>query len=77
VFPAAKIDTGDINGFDASTILTNALEQKNFDFMRVVLSVQPQSATYKKLQYHLHVLTGLYTGDCYEIPGSAVRKIAV
>ena len=77
VFPAAKIDSGDINGFDASTILTNALEQKNFDFMSVVLSVQPQSAAYKKLQYYLYLYPGLYTGDCYEIPDSTVRKIAV
>jgi len=74
-YPASKIDDGNIGGFDAAMALSTVLSQK--DFMSAILSVQPQSNAYKELQYHMHLLTGLYTGDCYEIPDSTVRKIAV
>jgi len=74
-YPADKIEAATRNGFDAAAALAGALRQK--DFMSAFLSVQPQSAAYKALQYHMHLLTGLFTGDCYEIPDSVVRKMAV
>jgi len=76
-YPAEKIDAGKVSSFDAVRILVKAIRQKDFDFMGVVLGVQPQSEAYKSLQYHLHLLTGLYTGDCYEIPDTTIRKMSV
>ncbi len=75
-YTARQIDAG-ISGFDAVATLTDALRQKNLNFIATILTVQPQTKEYKSLQYHLHLLTGLYTGDCYEMPDSTVRKIAV
>jgi len=76
-FPAEKIDPGKMSGFDAATVLAKAIRQKDFDFMGVVLGVQPQTEAYKSLQYHLHLLTGLYTGDCYDIPDTTIRKMSI
>ncbi len=75
-YTATQIDAG-ISGFDAVATLNDALKQKYLKFMATVLTVQPQTTAYKSLQYHLHLLTGLYTGDCYEMPDSTVRKIAI
>jgi murein L,D-transpeptidase YcbB/YkuD len=47
------------------------------DFMAAVISVQPKSEAYQRLQYKMHLLTGLYTGDCYETPEDTIRKMAV
>lgn len=74
-FPASKIDGGIAHGFNADDALANAITQA--DFMRAVLSVQPKSQAYAGLQYHMHLLEGLYQGDCYEIPEATVRKIAI
>ncbi|GAC1312600.1 MAG: hypothetical protein NVSMB24_34420 [Mucilaginibacter sp.] len=76
-YPTDKIEAAAHvhNGFDAAAALAAALTQK--DFMSAFLSVQPQSEAYKALQYHMHLLTGLYVGDCYEIPDSVVRKMEV
>ncbi|HEY8780645.1 MAG TPA: L,D-transpeptidase family protein [Mucilaginibacter sp.] len=76
-YPADKIDQGGDSGFDAGIILSNALKQKRFDFMKVALGVQPQFTAYKNLQYHMYLLAGLYTGDCYDTPDSVIRKIAI
>ena len=76
-YPAAKIDQGASSTFDAAAILNDALKQKKTDFMKMVLSAQPQTAAYKKLQYHMYLLAGLYTGDCYDTPDSVVRKMAI
>jgi len=74
-YPADKIEAASHTGFDAAVSLARALGQK--DFMSAFLSVQPQSAAYQELQYHMHLLTGLYTGDCYETPDSIIKKMAV
>ena len=74
-YPTDKIEKAALDGFDAAAALASALRQK--DFMSSFLSVQPQSAAYQALQYHMHLLTGLYTGDCYETPDSVVRKLAI
>jgi hypothetical protein len=74
-WPAYKIDTKVTTGFRAEVALANALNQK--DFYSAIISVQPTSASYKALQYKMHLVSGLYTGDCYETPESVIRLMAV
>lgn len=74
-WPPAKIDKKTGTGFRAEVILANALAQK--DFYSAIISAQPTSASYKSLQYKMHLVTGLYTGDCYETPESEIRLMAV
>jgi len=76
-YSADRIDKGNISWFDACVVLTNALQQKDADFIKVILGAQPQSQAYKSLQYHIYLLAGLYTGDCYDTPDSILRKMAV
>lgn len=74
-YPSGKIDMGSDQNFNVENSLSAALMEK--DFMAAVISVQPQSEAYQRLQYQMHLLTGLYTGDCYETPEDTIRKIAV
>jgi murein L,D-transpeptidase YcbB/YkuD len=74
-YPSGKIDMGSDQNFNVENSLSTALNEK--DFMAAVISVQPQSEAYQRLQYQMHLLTGLYTGDCYETPEDSIRKIAV
>lgn len=74
-YPAEKIDTTSVNSFSAEAVLTDAMQEK--DFAGAILNVQPKSREYVNMQYHLHLLTGLYTGDCYQVPDSDVRKISI
>ena len=74
-WPAAKIDNKPKAGFRAEDVLTNALNQK--DFYSAIISAQPTSASYRSMQYKMHLVTGLYTGDCYETPESVIRLMAV
>ena len=77
-FSADKIDKGDINGFHAEETLMIALNpKKNADFLSIIASVQPKSKEYVDLQYHMRLLTGLHQGDCYEIPESDIRLMAI
>jgi murein L,D-transpeptidase YcbB/YkuD len=77
-FSAGKIDKGDINGFHAEETLMIALNpKKDFDFLGVIASVQPKSKEYIDLQYHMRLLTGSRQGDCYEIPESNIRLMAI
>jgi len=72
---AEKIDTTSANSCSAEVVLATAMQEKNF--AGTILNVQPKSQEYADMQYHLHLLTGLYAGDCYEIPDSDIRKISV
>lgn len=74
-FTAEKIDNGIEGGFNADTFLAAALPQK--DIMKSIISVQPKVKAYADLQYQMHLLEGVYQGDCYDIPDSTVRRIAV
>ncbi|MEO8886963.1 MAG: L,D-transpeptidase family protein [Mucilaginibacter sp.] len=74
-FTADQIDAGNINGFNTEIALINALKEK--DFMTAVAKVQPKSKEYEDLQYHMHRLTGLLQGDCYEIPEADIRQMAI
>jgi murein L,D-transpeptidase YcbB/YkuD len=74
-FTVKKIDAGNQESFAAETSLLTAMQQK--EFMKAVLKVQPQSKMYAALQYQMHLLKGVYQSDCYDIPETAVRKIAI
>lgn len=74
-YPAAKIDRGTVNGFNGVDVLTNALGQPAF--MDAIVKVQPANEEYKAFQHQLHMIKGVYEGDCYETPEAVVRKIAV
>lgn len=74
-YPPAKIDRATINGFNSEEILTNALKLPAF--MDAVVKVQPLNKEYAIFQHQLHLIKGLYEGDCYETPEADVRKIAV
>jgi len=74
-FPAGRIDTGITGGFKADDALINAMKRK--DFMNALLNVQPKLKAYTDLQYHMHLLQGVYQGDCYDIPEAAIRKMAI
>lgn len=76
VFTAAKIDKAKkITGFDASALLAKANEQR--DFTTALLTAQPKSKAYVALQSYMKLIKGQYVGDCYEVPESEVRKIAI
>jgi murein L,D-transpeptidase YcbB/YkuD len=74
-FTTDQIDAGNINDFKPEAELTDALVQK--DFMTAIAGVQPKSKEYHDLQYHMHRLTGLLQGDCYEIPEADIRQMAI
>jgi murein L,D-transpeptidase YcbB/YkuD len=72
---ADKVDAGLMIPFHAETALLDARQQNNF--MAAVLSVQPKSKQYAAMQDRMRLLKGQYQADCYEIPESEVRKIAI
>ncbi|GAB2982631.1 hypothetical protein GCM10027049_19170 [Mucilaginibacter puniceus] len=74
-FTTAQIDAGNVNGFKPENALMNALGQN--DLMTEISKVQPRSTEYMDLQYHMRLLTGLYQGDCYEIPEADIRQMAI
>ena len=74
-FPSEKLDAGNFNGFHADIELQNALNQA--DFMSAIENLQPKTKAYTNLQYHMRLLTGLYTGDNYEFPESDIKKMAI
>ncbi|MGY0036439.1 L,D-transpeptidase scaffold domain-containing protein [Pedobacter sp. NJ-S-72] len=75
-FSAIRIDgiTG-AEGFNAVVKLTEARRQ--IDFIKIILTAQPKSKTYVYLQSYMRLIKGQYVGDCYEIPKSEVRKVAI
>ena len=75
VYYADKIDAGLMLPFHAEDALADARRQS--DFMDAVLSAQPKSKQYAAMQDKMRQLKGLYQDDCYEIPESEVRKIAI
>lgn len=70
-----KIDAGLMLPFYAENALIEARKQS--DFMHAVLSVQPKSKQYAAMQDRMRLLKGQYQEDCYEVPESEVRKIAI
>ncbi|MBB6130702.1 L,D-transpeptidase scaffold domain-containing protein [Mucilaginibacter lappiensis] len=74
-YPPEKLDAGNFEGCHADIELANALNQQ--DFIRTVESLQPKTKAYTNLQYHMHLLTGVYTGDNYELSETDVKKMAI
>lgn len=72
---ADKIDVDLMLPFHAEDALTGARKQS--DFMDAILSVQPKSKQYAAMQDRMRLLKGQYQEDCYEVPESEVRKIAI
>jgi len=64
-----------IDGYDAAALLTNALKQK--DLMTAVGNVQPQNSAYVTLQQYMQLRVGQESGDCYQVPESEIRKMAI
>lgn len=76
-FTAERVDTSN-SGFRAEASLAKALQlTRGYDFLAAIDDVQPKSKAYQQLQRHMRLLTGLYTGDCYEVPEGNLRTIAV
>jgi len=73
-FPPSNIDNAS-TGFSAVGALASALGQS--DFMTAIGNVQPKSKEYADMQDHMRQWTGQYTGDCYEVPESSIRKLAI
>jgi len=74
-FSPARIDKGTVNGFSAVTVIVESLS--SHDFVHKILLVQPTNKQYTDLQYHLHLLAGLYQCDCYDVPNSTMQKVAI
>jgi murein L,D-transpeptidase YcbB/YkuD len=73
VYTKTKIDAG--ANFKADDALLPAL--KRTDFLSAINDVQPKSRLYFDLQYHMRLLVGLRSGDCYVIPEGVIRKMAI
>jgi len=74
-YSQSRIDAAMNMPFHADDIVAKALNAKQFD--EAILKVQPNSKEYNDLQYWMHLWKGQYTGDCYEVPDSDVRRVAV
>lgn len=61
--------------FDVLELLKTAVAST--DFSMSVQSAQPKSKAYHDLQDYMRLIKGQYVGDCYEIPESDVRKVAI
>ncbi|MGZ3836090.1 MAG: L,D-transpeptidase scaffold domain-containing protein [Mucilaginibacter sp.] len=75
VYSAEKIDQGLMLPFHAEAALIAARQQT--DFMSAVAKAQPQGKQYLALQDRMRVLKGQKLEDCYEVPDTEVRKIAI
>ncbi|RYY70691.1 MAG: L,D-transpeptidase [Chitinophagaceae bacterium] len=73
--PRRTIDQGNTPGFNAETVLKNALVAK--DFMSAILDVQPKTQSYVQLQKYMTLIRGQYLDDCYTVPEAEVRKVAI
>jgi len=79
-YPAAKVDadTAGKKVFRAENSIAQALQlTKGYDFLAAIEEVQPKAKAYRDMQYHMRLLTGLYTGDCYDIPEGDLRTMAI
>jgi len=74
-YPAAAIDNRQNLKFRAEVYLSEVLQQK--DLMTAFADVQPRIKLYVDLQRRMQLLKGKYQDDCYEVPESEVRKIAI
>jgi murein L,D-transpeptidase YcbB/YkuD len=73
VYTTEKIDNG--VQFKAESELLIALQGN--DFLRTIDYTQPKLKLYVDLQDHMRLLVGQRSGDCYVIPPSLIRKMAI
>jgi len=73
VYTTERIDNG--LKFKAESELLIALQGN--DFLRAIDYTQPKSKLYFDLQDHMRLLVGQRSGDCYVIPPSLIRKMAI
>jgi L,D-transpeptidase YcbB len=73
VYTNKRIDNG--VKFKAEHELLIALQGN--DFLRAIDYTQPRSKLYVDLQDHMRLLVGQRSGDCYVIPPSLIRKMAI
>lgn len=71
----SQIDGKGFPGFSATSELLKALRSEDFD--NIITGVQPQSKAYTSLQYRMHLLEGRVTAECYSLPESEIRKMAI
>jgi hypothetical protein len=75
-FSAMKIDgITHVSRFSAVTELTKA--NREGDFMTAILTAQPKSKAYRDLQRYTRLVKGQNVGDCYEVPESVMRQVAI
>jgi murein L,D-transpeptidase YcbB/YkuD len=74
-YPAAKIDLGIKDGFDAEKVLMKALKSQQFE--KEISKVQPQTKAYTSLKHRMYLMKGLYELDCYEFSEADVQCVAI
>jgi murein L,D-transpeptidase YcbB/YkuD len=74
-FSASAIDGESGDELAAGSWLIKAMCDE--DFMKTLLSVQPQSKGYRDLQDLMRLMTGQYIGDSYVVPLGRIKKVAV
>jgi len=74
-YTARLLDAGLNDGIRAEGTLLKAVTSK--DFTAGIEQVQPQSDLYRDLRRQMHLMAGVYVGDCYDIPEASIRQVAV
>lgn len=74
-YSSLQIDSEKAGSFKATEQLVKAINSKYL--MQVIENAQPQNDIYRRLQDHMHLVAGLYVGDCYEFPEANIRKMAI
>jgi len=75
VYTAGKVDRGIPDGFQSEKMLARALEQT--DLISMITSVQPNDKQYRDLQYQLYLLTGLHSGDNYQVSAADIKGMTL
>ena len=71
----ARLDAGMNIPLDAVQVLTASLNARYFE--DALLNVQPNNRAYRDLQRWMYLWKGLYMGDCYDVPDSEIRHVAI
>lgn len=74
-YPAAKIDSGIKDGFNAEKVLIKALKSQQFE--KEISNLQPQTKAYASLKHQMYLMKGLYELDCYEFSEADVQRVAI
>ncbi|EHQ29514.1 L,D-transpeptidase scaffold domain-containing protein [Mucilaginibacter paludis] len=74
-YKSRLLDSRVNDGLCADDILLRAVHGDNFTVS--MEAVQPRSDQYHDLQLQMHLMAGVYVGDCYGIPEASLRRVAV